>query len=143
MSRSIIPALGLDAQRQVRAQLSVPSLTKASEALAGEKTNKYHNVRTKVGELWFDSKREAERWQELCLLQRAGQISRLEAHPKFPLAVNGVDLGRYTPDFIYYEAGKGQTVEDVKGGKATQTAASKIKIKLFEAIYSQKVRIVT
>jgi hypothetical protein len=125
-----------------RASAARQILSQPHKTPAETKKPKYGNQRTLVGELWFDSKREAARWQELCLLQRAGQISKLEAHPKFALAFNGVAIGRYTPDFIYDVPGKGQVVEDVKSGP-TMTTASRLRIKCFEAIYRVTVKIIT
>ena len=43
---------------------------------------KYHNIKTVINGERFDSKKEAARWQELLLLQRAGKISRLNRQVK-------------------------------------------------------------
>lgn len=66
------------------------------------------------------SKREAKRCDELHLLQRAGEISRLETQPQFWFAINGEQVkhenGRrvgYKPDFQYFE-GQLNVVEEVK-----------------------------
>lgn len=40
--------------------------------------NKYNNRKTTVDGIKFDSIREAERYQELKLLEEAGEISHLE-----------------------------------------------------------------
>lgn len=68
------------------------------------------------------SAKEARRCNDLHLLQRAGQISRLEIEPQFHFVINGVqvkhDNGRrvgYKPDFQYFEGDK-NVVEDVKSG---------------------------
>ena len=37
--------------------------------------NKYGAKKTIVGDVKFDSKKEAQRWMELQLLERAGEIS--------------------------------------------------------------------
>ena len=40
--------------------------------------SKYRAVKTEVDGITFDSKREAARYMELMLMQRAGEIKRLE-----------------------------------------------------------------
>ncbi len=99
----------------------------------------------------FDSKAEMHRWQELKLLERAGEISHLMRQVRYPLAVEGrpilirsqrVPNGRqcqYRPDFIYHDHQLGKWIyEDVKG---FQTAESKLRIAVFEAIYNTRVLI--
>jgi hypothetical protein len=44
------------------------------KALSQIITNKYHAVKTEVDGIVFDSKKEANRYQELCLLQKAHEI---------------------------------------------------------------------
>lgn len=43
--------------------------------------NKYHNVKTKVGNITFDSKLEAKRYTELKLLEKNGLIKDLVLQP--------------------------------------------------------------
>ncbi len=99
--------------------------------------NKYGNIPTIVDGEVFDSKKEARRWQELRLMQRAGVISRLERQKTYVLIppLRDPDTGKivermctYTADFVYLENGK-LIVEDVKS-EATKTAVYKIKRKL-------------
>lgn len=69
----------------------------------------------------FDSKKEAERYHELALMQRAGLITGLQRQVKFELLPSQYD-GRkcvfravnYFADFVYQQDGK-LVVEDVKG----------------------------
>ena len=49
--------------------------------------NKYGARRTQVDGIWFDSQKEAARYQELKLLQSIGLIDELELQPVFPLHV--------------------------------------------------------
>ena len=73
----------------------------------------------------FDSKREMERYQELCTLQSAGGISALELQPRFNFVADITCTGTvggafyrwrfsYRGDFKYLERTK-MVVEDVKG----------------------------
>jgi hypothetical protein len=100
--------------------------------------NKYHNIPTKTADgILHDSRKEARRWCELKLLEKAGKITDLERQVKFELipaqyetyeryGKDGKRLkdGRrrvelsvdYVADFVYTKDGK-QVVEDVKGYK--------------------------
>lgn len=69
----------------------------------------------------FDSKKEAKRWKELSLLEKAGTIHNLERQVKFVLIPSQRENGRvierecaYIADFVYEVDGK-RVVEDVKG----------------------------
>ena len=101
--------------------------------------NKYKNKKTQVDMYVFDSAREAKRYKELKLLERAGEISNLELQPHFLLQDSFKKNGKkkkkieYVADFKYIEKGK-IIVEDVKG---IQTDVFKIKHKLFEKIYPE------
>lgn len=93
--------------------------------------SKYNSERTKVDNLLFDSKREAKRYGELKLLEKAGQIRNLELQPIFPLIVEGVKVAEYRGDFAYFEANK-RVVEDSKGFR---TPVYKLKRRLLLAVY--------
>lgn len=93
--------------------------------------SKYRAVKTEVDGITFDSKREAARYMELVLLERAGEISRLELQPKYDCVVNGHKICTYKADFRYFNA-NGSVVEDVKGMK---TPVYRLKKKLVEALY--------
>ena len=93
--------------------------------------NKYRAVKTEVDGIMFDSKREAARYMELMLLQKAGEISHLELQPSFVCMVNGKKICTYKADFRYFDA-NGSVVEDVKGMK---TPVYRLKKKLVEALY--------
>lgn len=99
--------------------------------------NKYRNKKVIVDEKEFDSKREGNRYKELKLLERAGEIKDLELQPRFLLQDSFKKNGRtfrkieYVADFKYIENGK-TIVEDVKG---IQTDVFKLKHKIFEKVY--------
>jgi len=93
--------------------------------------NKYRAVKTEVDGITFDSKREAARYMELVLLERAGEISHLELQPSFVCMVNGHKICTYKADFRYFSASN-SIVEDVKGMK---TPVYRLKKKLVEALY--------
>lgn len=90
---------------------------------------KYHSKKTIVDGITFDSRKEANRWMELKLLERAGEISHLKRQVKYELIPAQKDYDweskkdkvveracTYIADFVYEE--KGETiVEDTKGFK--------------------------
>lgn len=94
--------------------------------------NKYHAKKTVVDGITFDSKKEAERWQELKLLESAGEISDLQRQVEYilipeqrePYTIGkrgGIVKGKlierkasYIADFVYKENGE-TVVEDAKG----------------------------
>lgn len=99
--------------------------------------NKYGNKKVTVDGIKFDSVKEANRWQELLLLQRAGEITYLERQVRFTLIPSQNKNGRcierpvvYIADFKYWDNQTGEVVvEDVKS-KATKTPEYIIKRKL-------------
>ena len=90
----------------------------------------------------MDSKRELKRYEELKLLERAGQIICLEAHPRFPVTIGGVEIrypsGRqmvYVADFRYTDVATAtEIIEDVKMGSGHLTEVYKIKRALMLAM---------
>ena len=101
--------------------------------------SKYKNEKTQVDMYVFDSAKEAQRYRELKLLEKAKQISNLELQPRFLLQDSFRKNGKtyrkieYVADFKYIENGR-LIVEDVKG---LQTDVFKIKHKLFEKKYPE------
>lgn len=54
-----------------------------------KRPSKYKNQATTLDGIWFHSKREANRYAELKLLEQAGQIENLELQPKFSIEIGG------------------------------------------------------
>ena len=83
--------------------------------------NKYGAIKVRLDGHVFDSKKEARRYRELCLLEVAGEITGLEIHPRYVLWEGRTIRGQrlrpiaYTADFRYQENGA-TVVEDVKSG---------------------------
>lgn len=100
---------------------------------------KYRAVPTSVDNIRFASKKEANRYFDLKVLQRAGEISDLTCHPSFPLVVNGQKVCTYVADFSYRDRAGQLVVEDVKS-KPTMTPAYRIKKKLLLALHGVTVR---
>lgn len=92
--------------------------------------SKYHNQNTYVDGIRFDSKTEGRRYQELKLMEQAGEISGFGRQPSFVVGL-GV---RYIPDFIVCGKDGNIWVEDVKSD-GTATATFKVKQKLWRERY--------
>ncbi len=85
---------------------------------------KYGNRRTYVGTELFDSQHEADRYVELTLLQKAGEITDLrrqvpyELIPEIRSKKTGKVISRkttYIADFVYTNQDGKTVVEDAKG----------------------------
>ena len=134
------------------------------------KQNKLRNRKTYTSDgILHDSKREATRWEELCLLQRAGKISDLERQVRFELIPSqyeevytgeiyqrGERKGEpkmkrvcleqsceYIADFVYIDNDTGQkVVEDTKGYRDPGSATyAKFVIKRKLMLYLKGIKI--
>lgn len=115
---------------------------------------KYNNQKVTVDGEVFDSKKEAGRYRELLLLEKAGAISDLQRQVKFLLIPaqrevdivgprGGIKKGKllekecaYVADFVYWENGR-MIVEDTKGFR---TADYIIKRKLMLHVHGIKIK---
>ena len=82
------------------------------------KENKYHNKWVIIDGIKFQSEKEGKRWQELKLMERAGEISglarqvQIEIIPKTKL----FRAAYYIPDIVYVDNRTGKRIyEDAKG----------------------------
>lgn len=107
-----------------------------------EKASKYHAKKTIAGGRMFDSRSEARRYNELLLMQQAGEVVEIECQPKFLLQESYTKNGKkvrpvhYIADFkVTYKDGHVE-IEDVKS-KATLTPLYRLKKKLFEKRYPE------
>ena len=124
---------------------------------------KYKNTPVEYDGINFDSKREAKRYAELKLLERAGKISGLQRQVKFeliPAQYEAVErwsdkTGKrlkdekrllekecsYIADFVYCMDGR-RVVEDVKGYRDPQSAGyAKFVIKRKLMLYVHGIKI--
>lgn len=108
-----------------------------SDACA-DRPSKYNAQKTVVEGIAFDSKAEARDYVSLRIAEAAGMISGLELQPTFllqPAFIDAQNVRRraitYRADFRFQRDGK-TVVADRKG---VQTAAYKIKAKMFRAKY--------
>jgi len=94
--------------------------------------SKYRAVRVNVDGIVFHSKREANRYCELKLLEKSGEIGQLEMQCRYALKVVGQKIGSYVADFTYWDKDGNFHCEDVKGFR---TPLYRWKKKHFEAQY--------
>ena len=122
--------------------------------------SKYYNIKTKTSDgAIFDSHKEARRWEQLLLLQKAGKIVELRRQVTYELipaqyesyerfSKTGAKLKdgnklierkvEYVADFVYTDAESGETiVEDTKGVKTKDYI---IKRKLMLWVHSIRIR---
>lgn len=117
--------------------------------------NKYHNRKVKTSDgVVHDSRKEANRWEELKLLERAGKIIDLKRQMEFlliPPQYENIPQGRhkkpkrklverpvvYRADFVYHNENGEIVVEDTKGFKTRDYI---IKRKLLLYVYGIKIR---
>jgi hypothetical protein len=102
-------------------------------------SNKYRAKKTTIDGIKFDSLKEAMRYTELRSLYRAGKIADLQCQVRYQLVVNGVKIGRYTADFVYYD-GNGLVVEDVKSPATKKARDYVLRKKLMLAIHGIEIR---
>tara|TARA_Y100000310_G_scaffold150480_1_gene149909 strand:- start:438 stop:788 length:351 start_codon:yes stop_codon:yes gene_type:complete len=112
-----------------------------------KRRHKYNAKKTAVDGIAFDSKREAKRYVELKLLEKAGEIFGLTLQPTFRFRISGNAVlirskgypsGRqasYRADFRYVRDGQ-DVIEDVKG---VRTPLYKLKKAMVEAQYGVRV----
>ena len=100
---------------------------------------KYNNTKIRVDGRLFDSKAEAARWQELQLLERAGEITELERQVEYELIPKqkGERAAKYIADFRYVDHEGKVVVEDTKG---VRTPAYILKRKLMLRVHGIRVR---
>ena len=100
--------------------------------------NKYGNIKCHLDGHDFDSRKEANRYAELSLMQKAGVIKNLELQKPFVLQEGFRDRDgkwqrpvKYVADFVYTDTATGeQVIEDVKSPGTRENAVYKLKRKL-------------
>jgi len=103
-----------------------------------ERRGKYNARSVDADGYRFDSTAEANRYRELLLLAKAGEISELLVHPKFQLQEAFEHCGKhyraitYEADFMYQDVETGgMVVEDTKGF-STDVFRLKMKMLLYK-----------
>jgi hypothetical protein len=108
-----------------------------------KRRNKYNAKKVTADGYTFDSMSEHRRYLYLKSRNEAGEFIEFEIHPKFKIADGYTDpiTGKrklavyYVADFSYLPKDGKFTIEDVKGGKATQTPLFRLKWHLMHLEY--------
>lgn len=88
--------------------------------------SKYHAKKSEVDGITFDSQKEAHRYRELKLLERAGEIFSLELQTPYELQPSFKHNGKtiraikYVADFTYKDKDGKIHIEDTKGVKTKE-----------------------
>ena len=101
--------------------------------------NKYHAKKTTVDGITFDSKKEADRFFQLKLLEKAKEITGLQLQVKFLIVPKKGNYKRerfYITDFVYNEKGK-QVIEDVKSPITKKNPVYSLKKAIVLALYPE------
>ena len=124
--------------------------------------SKYYSIKTRASDgIVFDSTKEARRWEQLLLLQKAGKITSLQRQVTYELLPNqyetyeryskkGVRLKdgtklverkiEYVADFVYTDTETGENIVEDTKSIATRTKDYIIKRKLMYAIHGIKIK---
>lgn len=111
------------------------------------KRSKHGNIRTVRRGITFDSKHEADVYDDLLLREKAGEIRYLQRQVSFPLEVKGNRIQRWRCDFWYWEYDSGAealwniVVADAKSEHTANLSAWKRTRALFESLYGITVTI--
>ena len=115
----------------------------------GKQKNKYSAKKVTLElsdgtEHTFDSKHEADTYQELALMERAGEISNLRIQQSFELIPKQIAPSgkkyrncKYIADFVYEDAEGNTVVLDAKGMK---TEVYKVKKKLMLKVWGIEIK---
>lgn len=117
-------------RRQLRA-LAERGIVPPDAVRAGGR--KYRNQPVTVDGLRFDSKKEARRYQQLKLMQAAGDITGLDVQRRLPVVIDGVHICVYVADFVY-ERGGVKVYEDVKSDITRRNPVYRLKRKLVRVV---------
>lgn len=125
-------------------RLTQEELNKLLGKKPGQKETKYHSQKVTMSGKTFASIKEANRYSELILAQRSGEISELRFQVPYLLIPSQKDEKgktiekpvKYIADFVYKDKNGNTVVEDTKG---VRTADYVIKRKLM--LWVHKIRI--
>lgn len=121
--------------------MAYPAIAHAKRQLLGRTVTKYKAVRAQASNgVWCASKKEASRYSELLILERAKLIKDLKWQVKMPVVINCIQVLVYVADAMYWDLKIPDVpvlvVEDIKGFR---TPEYRIKKRCVEAYYSLKI----
>jgi hypothetical protein len=118
-----------------------PHLFEDARAEKPKKKNKFNASKTEVDGIVFDSKKEATRYKQLKILQKAGLIGFLKLQVEYKLECNGEKVASYIADFEYVLTETGEkVVEDVKSDVTRKLPTYRLKKKLMKAMHGIEIK---
>lgn len=90
-----------------------PNMSDPANIANPVKKNKFGAKKIVIDGITFDSTKEGRRYEELKLLEKAGEISDLMLQCPYEFIHDGQLIGRYRADFVYTTR-DGRVIEDVK-----------------------------
>lgn len=103
---------------------------------------KYRNRKTQIENIVFDSQKEAQRYCELKLLEKKGEISQLQRQVSFELIPAEVGANKkklrsivYLADFVYLTKKNGMLQKHIEDVKGVKTAVYRLKKRLMWHLY--------
>lgn len=117
-----------DARQGCRLQCPCPQYKEA------QRPSKYHAKKTEFNGNRYDSKFEAKVAADLEHQKRCGEIKEIRRQVDFPMVVNKIKICTYRADFFIERADGSKEVVEAKG---LLLPVSRIKLRLFEALYPQ------
>jgi hypothetical protein len=101
------------------------------------KKSKFGNKKCIVGDIEFDSTKEADYYRKLKILLKAGKIGFLELQKEYELNPGGTYPLKYLADFVFVDSETGEKkIVDVKGFR---TAVYRKKKRLMWKVYKIKI----
>jgi hypothetical protein len=125
---AVIAAAEPSAQRPWR-EMPVPPPAK--------KPSKYRNkpFRDRAGVYWH-SRKEHRHWLVLRAAEAAGLVRSLRRQVKYVLLVNGIEVGSYVADFVFFDSETNRVVvQDVKSPATRKLPLYRLKRNLMRAVW--------
>lgn len=107
------------------------------------KQNKYGAIKTTTYDgITHDSKKEAQRWCVLKLLEKAGEITDLQRQVRYEIIpkVGNHRATYYVADFVYKEKDGTVVVEDTKSVATANNQAFRLKEKLMLYVHGIEIK---
>lgn len=119
---------------------------KKEKGIKNQKKSKYHNQKTELDGILFDSKKESQYYSKLKIMKMTGEIKDFERQVKYVLQdsfkLNGKAYREiyYKADFVIEHLDGTKEVVDVKASKYFQDSVYKLKKKMFIKKYGIEIK---
>ena len=102
-----------------------------------KRKNKYGAIKTMRDGVLFDSKLEAFHYDNLKLLQLAGEIRDLELQHEMPLKIGDAQICIYIADYRYFDIKEAKWV--ISDAKGIETDVFRIKWKIAQVLHPENI----